>query len=107
MLKKINIMFETSYTDPFNLEDPPKQLINFATGVIAIEDIMKYMLGCINKGRESATKFIKERLITDQNQVSPQKSFHNLVPRSGVKTMADMKVTLHVKNKNVSIDNGV
>ncbi len=88
-VEKMNIMFETSYTDPFNLEDPPKQLIYFATGVIAREDIQIYMLGCINKGREIVTMFLEERLITDQNQVFPQKSFYYCVPRSGVKAMAD------------------
>ena len=37
--KKMTDMFVETYLDPFSIEDPPSQLVNFASGVITNSDI--------------------------------------------------------------------
>ncbi len=78
-------MFDGSYTDPFNLDDPPACLINFATGVMATQEVQDSLLGALKCGAESAKKFLNERLAAGVD-----KSFYATLSRSGIKTMGSL-----------------
>ena len=73
-VKKMSSMFDSSYTNPFNFEQPCEQLINFATGMLATLEVAKCLIGCIDKGEESVKQFIQENLSPKKIQVSPQKA---------------------------------
>jgi hypothetical protein len=103
---KMNTMFET-YVDPYDLSNAPPHLVNFTTAAIANPEVEKSMMGYIEKGKEMATKFVTDRLVRGEDEQKAQKSFYDPLPRSGVKTMADMKVPLRVKGRNVTFDNGM
>ncbi len=103
-VKKMCKMFDESYTDPFDVSSAPENLVNIATGVIATEDVTQSMCGWHKTGMQTAQKFVKERLMTPEGQNTPQKSFFDTMPRSGVKTMAEMNAPVRVKSKSVKID---
>ena len=85
-------MFSSSYIDPFDISDPPLQLVNFATGEAASAGIEKSLLNAIDTGSNLLQKFIEECLV--DGKTGKKKSFCDPMPRSSVKTMADMKKNL-------------
>lgn len=97
-------MFETSFIDPFNIEEPPVNLVNFASGVIASAEIEKSMVGALEKGQTMVDKFVTERLVNQPNNDKPLKSLQNPLQRSQVKTMSEMRQKVKVRNKNISIN---
>ena len=99
-------MFEGSFIDPFDLSDPAEHLVNFATGVIASSEEEESLVNSLDKGRQMASNFMKERLIPADDD-KPPKSFYDPLPKSGVKTMADMQKTVREKSNNVTINGEV
>ena len=95
-------MFSSSYIDPIDISDPPLQLANFAAGEAASAGIEKSLLDAIDTSSNLLQKFIEERLV--DGKTGKKKSFYDPMPRSSVKTMADMKKTVRINNKNVPID---
>ena len=55
------------------------------------------LLCALDKGNEKAKTFMQERFIKVERQEKPQKSFYDPLPKSNVKTMADMQKTVIVK----------
>ena len=51
-VRKMTDMFSSTYVDPFNVEKTPKELINFATGVIARPEVQESLLGALDKGKK-------------------------------------------------------
>lgn len=96
-------MFDGSYIDPFSIATAPAQLVNFATGVIANKEVEQSMLMALDKGEELAQKFISDRLVPAQDGGAPSKSFYAPLPRSGIKTMADLNKTVSIKGKKIVI----
>ena len=82
-LQRMDKMFE-SYVDPFDTSRPPKQLVNIATGAVATREVEKSMVSYITKGQETATKFISERLVRENTDTEPEKSFYYPLARSGM-----------------------
>ena len=103
-VKKMSTMFDSSYTNPFNFEQPCEQLINFATGMLATPEVAKSLIGCIGKGDESVKQFVQERLIPHENTGEPTTSFYAPMKRSGVKTMTKLTKPVCIKSKTVNID---
>ena len=96
-------LFESSYTDPFDLTAPPPcQLINISTGAIASPDIQRSMTSMFEKGSELVDTFVTDRLMPENGDT--KKSFYAVLPKSKVKTMTDMTVKVKVKKKNIAID---
>ena len=59
----------------------------------------KSLLNAIETGETIADKFVRERLIQDEN--GREKSFYAPLPRSGIKTMSDMIKPSKVGKKNI------
>ena len=77
-------MFD-SYVDPFDTSHTPIQLVNIATGANATpETLEKSTVSYITKGQEMATKFISERLVRENTNTEPEKSFYYPLARSGM-----------------------
>ena len=102
-VRKMNEMFNDTYINPFNTEEVPKELINFATGVVARPDVQDSMLKALDKGSEKAIKFVNERLVCQDDEERPAKSVYATMTRNDLKTMADMSKAVSVKSKTVSI----
>ena len=45
-------MFNGSYIDPFEMQSPSKNLVNFATGAAASPEVQQDMLNALDKGSE-------------------------------------------------------
>jgi hypothetical protein len=86
----MKIMFDETYMDPFSLDDPPPQLVNFASGVIATTAVQESITEALEKGDAMAEKFVSERLVPAAENGSPAKSFYEPLPRSGVRTMTEL-----------------
>ena len=69
---KMTAMFDSSFIDPFDISNPSQQLVNFATGAVATQDIQSSMLGYIKKGKEMADKFVSERLVPCNDETKQQ-----------------------------------
>ena len=67
-------------TNPLKLEEI-QSLVNVATGVVLPENVAECLLACKRKGQGQMTKFIDERLNT--NEVS----FWDPIPKLKVKTL--------------------
>ena len=87
-VRKLGSMFGGSYIDPFNTEEVPTKLVNFATGAAATPEVQNSLLNALDKGSTIANKFIQERFFEDND--GKRKSFYSTLARSSVKTMADM-----------------
>ena len=106
-VKKMKDMFEGTFVGPFNLVEPPNYLINFATGCVASQEVEDSLTGALDKGSLMASQFVSERLIPHKDGDRPSKSFYDSLPRSNVKTMADMKKAVRVHAKNVTLSGEV
>ena len=85
--------------NPFKLSDLPPELVNFATGVKATPEVQMSLINALDKGDTLAQTFVSERLICDEHQEKPSKSFYATVTRSKTKTMADMNKSVKVKKQ--------
>ena len=99
-VSKMSQMFDTGYIDPFELCDPPTQLVNFASGVMTTTEIEDSMISALAKGKYTAEKFVRERLATQTRS----KSFYDPVPRCSTKTMTKLRKSVKVKSKDVLMD---
>ena len=68
-------MFVETVINPLNLKDPPSQLVNFVSGVVAKSYVQDSLLDAINIGQEIADKFVNEHLIPSENEGIPAKAF--------------------------------
>jgi hypothetical protein len=65
------------------------------------------MGNALSKGANMASAFISDRFITPQGADVPKKSLYDAIPRSGIKTMSDMRRKVRVCYKDVTIDGEV
>ena len=103
-VSKLQVMFEDSYINPFNISQAPEYLVNFATGAKAPEEIAKSMLQALDKGEKLAAAFVEERLVVEEGKVKPKKWFYDPVRKSDIKTMTLMSKSVSVKTKQISMD---
>ena len=83
-------VFDDSYIDPFDLSDPPAQLLNITTGAVASSVIESSLVNALEKGTTMADKFVNDRLIGDTE--CGRKSIYDTLSRSN---MTDMKKTVN------------
>ena len=99
--EKMSAVFSNSFTDPFDLTDPPSGLVNIATGAVPGSELQNSMLNTLVMGKQMERKSMQERLVSQEDV---QKSFYALLSRSNVKTMAGMKQSITVHNKQINLD---
>ena len=97
----MNAMFQDSFLNPFTTKDAPANLVNFASGVTASQEV-EDLLSALDSGHELAKKFETERMV--RNEGSPVKSFYHTRSRSSIKTMKDMIKTTKLATKQVSMN---
>ena len=100
----MNQMFIETVSNPFKLEDPPSQLVNFVSGVVAKSYVQDSLLDAINKGQEIADKLVNEIPIPSENEGILAKSFYITLPSSGVKTLSDMVKNKKMDNKDIKMN---
>lgn len=83
-VKKRNNMFEGTFSDLFNIFDPPEHLINFVTGCVALNLIEDSLIGVLEKGSH--------------------KSFYDPLRRSNARKMSELKKSMKVHCKNISLN---
>ena len=105
-VRKMETMFQNSYIDPFNMHASDK-LVNFASGVVATEEVQASMIGALDRGMDIAEQFVRERLVVPNGDAKPSKSLYATLKKSNVKTMTDMKKKVKVKNKEVCMNGEV
>ena len=71
-------MLNNAFIDPFDMSDPPRQLVNIATGLVSTPEIDKSLMGCLERGLASAETFVREYLFTGENQEAPKKCFFDI-----------------------------
>ncbi len=103
-LKKMSSMFDSSYTNPFNFDQPCEQLINFGTGKLATLEVIKSLIGCIDRGEESMKLFVQVKRIHQANTGQFTKRFYAPMKRSGIKIMTELNKSVCIKSKTVQID---
>ena len=90
-------LFEGTFIDPFDLNDPPPNLTNIATGMVAKSAVEDSLTQTLDKGDQMATNFVNEQLLSDDSENLPKKSFFDPLPRSNIKTMSEMNKALKVR----------
>ena len=71
--------------------------------MIAPPEVEESILNALDRGSQMASYFMKERLIPSDGD-KPLKSFYDPLPKSGVKTMANMQMTVRVQSSNMTIN---
>ena len=105
-VKKMIQMFEVTFIDPFDTNSASDHLVNFASGVVTTPVFEESLLKALDKGSKMAADFIKQRLIPSEDGM-PHKSFFDPLPKSGIRTMAEIQKTVLVQSKNVTINGEV
>ena len=73
---KMDGMFDGTFVDPFNITEPPTNLVNIATGTVAPKHIEESMLNCLDRGETAAKVFVEERFCVPEGKAQPKKSFY-------------------------------
>ena len=74
--------------------------------MIASSVVEESTLKALERSSQMASNFMKERLIPSDGD-KPLKSFYDPLPKSGVKTIANMQKTVRVQSNNVTINGEV
>ena len=106
-VNKMLSMFEGSYANPFNIEDPPSHLINFASGVVATDAVEASLTKALDKGEVLLQTFVADCLMPSAENELPKVSFYDRLPQSGVETMTSMNKTVKLKGRDVAVDGEV
>ena len=103
-VEKMTYLFEGTFIDLFNLDEPPPHLVNFATGMVAMTAVEGSLTGALQKGAEMASKFVKERLVKEGNETtSSSKSYYDPIQKSNVKSMVEMNKSVKIRARNISL----
>ena len=100
-IEKMSAVFRNSFIDPFDLTDPPSGLVNIAIGAVPGSEVQNSMLNVLETGKQMGKKFLQEWLVPEKDD---RKSFYAPLSRSNVKTMAGMKQSIVVRNKQINLD---
>ena len=87
--------------------DPPSSLVNIAAGAAAPKYIETSLLEALDKDFSMVGTLVLERLLIKHGEEKPAKSFYAPPPRFNIKTMTEMKRTVTVKDKRVTINGEV
>ena len=71
-------MPNNTFIDLSDVSDPPQQLVKIATGLVSTPEIDKSLMGCLEMGLASAETFVREPLVTGENQEAPKKCFYDI-----------------------------
>ena len=99
---KMVAMFNSTFTNPFDIHTAPTQLINFASGVVATKEVETSLLNALNKGEEMLHQFIADRLMVSETG-TVKKSFYSPMNRLRIQTMEDMNKSITVKGQKVRV----
>ncbi|CAC5383567.1 unnamed protein product [Mytilus coruscus] len=88
-------------TNPFDVDNHPRQLINISTGLHASHDIEDSLLKSVETERTKVKIFVESSLSTDKAG-----SFYHPIQRSGLKTFEDMNPKVQLKCKSVQVVKG-
>ncbi|CAC5392868.1 unnamed protein product [Mytilus coruscus] len=88
-------------TNPFDVDNHPRQLINISTGLHASHDIEDSLLKSVETGRTKMKIFVESSLSTDKAG-----SFYHPIQRSGLKTFEDMNPKVQLKCKSGQVVKG-
>ncbi|CAC5356829.1 unnamed protein product [Mytilus coruscus] len=88
-------------TNPFDVDNHPRQLINISTGLHASHDIEDSLLKSFETGRTKMKIFVESSLSTDKAG-----SFYRSIQRSGLKTFEDMNPKVQLKCKSWQVVKG-
>ena len=91
-------VFDNAFTNPFDIQTAPNQLINFATAVVATKEVETSILNALYKGREMLHHFVAESLVIPG---SAQKSFYSAMIRLQVQTMTGMNEPIIVQRQSL------
>lgn len=84
----------SNMTDPFNITDHPKYLINISTGMQASKDVQDSLLKSLERGNQMVKSFVEGCFNEGENRV-----FYSPISRSPLKTFEDMTKTSKLKCK--------
>ena len=59
----MSAVFSNSFTDPFDLTDPPSWLVNIATGAVPGSEVQNSMLNALETGKQMEQKFMQEQIV--------------------------------------------
>ena len=96
-IARMENMFEGTFVDPFDLTEPPANLVNIATGAVASEEVEQSMLHCLDKGLTKAKTFVEERFVIPEGEMQTKKSFYDPLPRSNLHTFSELNKSVKVK----------
>ena len=89
------------FENPFDLESVPTGLVNITTGKVAPKKIEASLTQIPNKGKTILEKFLTERLVEDQKELS----FWDAQKKTAILTFANMKKALPFdKEKKLLVD---
>lgn len=94
-VEMIDGMFNVIFVDPFNITEPPTNLVNIATGTIAPKDIEDSMLNSLDKGETAVKVFAEERFCVLEGETQPKRSFYDPLPRPNIRTFSELAKTEH------------
>ena len=103
-IDKMDSMFDGIFVDPFNITEPPTNLVNIATGTVAPKYIEESMLNCLDKGEGAAKVFVEDRFCVQEGKIQPKKSFYDPLPRPNVRTFSELAKNVNIKSKTVSMN---
>lgn len=103
--KKMKDMFGETYINPFSVSQPSPHLVNFATVAVAPLPVQESLSGALEeKGSRMASQFVSEQLMPVEDGSKPKKSFYDPLSQSNVKTTSEMKKTVRVHTKDISLN---
>ena len=106
-VERIRAMLNGPFVDPFDITESPANLVQIATGANVPKPIADSLGSALQRGASMAASFVQERLVMDPHLGKPLKSLYDPLRRSNVKTMGEMKKSVKVRAKNVSMNGEV
>ena len=97
-------MFDGIFVDPFNITEPPTNLVNIATGTVAPANIQESLLNCLDKGELASKIFVEDRFCVPEGKTRPKKSFYDPLPRPNVRTFSELTKSVHIKSRNITMN---
>ena len=99
-VKRTTHMFEEIFIDPFDNDNPSDHPLNFASGLVTTSAIKESQLKALDKGSQVSINFTKKHLIPSENSM-PLKGYYDLLPKSDIKVMTEMKMTARTQFNSV------
>jgi hypothetical protein len=98
-IRKLDKMFEASCIDPCNLIKFASQFSKFCYWRGYHCSCGRIMVGALDKGLAMANGFVNQRLIVQEEEEKPGKSFYPTMMHSNVKIMSDMRKKVTIRER--------